>query len=105
MSTSRHSEAAPVEAALVALLDRHADAALCAIGPDGICVTMPDSVPTDGHHVVVARSPVDVVAPEDRVVVISAWERARMTGAAQSQVAVRLANEPDRTVVLHLLDA
>jgi diguanylate cyclase (GGDEF)-like protein/PAS domain S-box-containing protein len=105
MSTSRHSEAAPVEAALVALLDHHADAALCAIGPDGICVTMPDSVPTDGHHVVVARSPVDVVAPEDRVVVISAWERARMTGAAQSQVAVRLANEPDRTVVLHLLDA
>ena len=105
MGTSRHSEAASVEAALAALLDHHADAALCAVGPDGICVAMPDSVLSDGHHVVVARSPVDVVAPEDRVVVISAWERARMTGAAQTQVAVRLANEPDRTVVLHLLDA
>jgi diguanylate cyclase (GGDEF)-like protein/PAS domain S-box-containing protein len=104
MGTSRHSEAAPVETTLAMLLDQHADVALCAIGPDGICVTMPDSVPTDGHHVVVARSPVDVVVPEDRVAVISTWERARMTGAAHTQVAVRLASEPDRTVALHLLD-
>ena len=105
MGTSRHSEAALVEAALVALLDHHADAALCAIGPDGFCVTMPDSVPTGGHHVVIARSPLDVVAPEDRVKLINEWGRARMTGAAQSQVTVRIANEPDRTVDLHLLDA
>jgi diguanylate cyclase (GGDEF)-like protein/PAS domain S-box-containing protein len=97
--------AATVDTVLAGLLDRHLDAALCAVGPDGISVAMPDSVRTGGHHVISARSPVDLVAPEDRVVVVSAWEGAHKTGAAEAHVVVRLTDEPDRTVALYFLDA
>jgi len=93
-----------VATVLRALLDQHAAAALCAIGPDGISVAMPDSVPTRGHPVVVARSPLDVVAPEDRIAVIEAWKCIQTTPAQHSSVTVRLADEPGRTVDLHLLD-
>ncbi|HEY7948637.1 MAG TPA: diguanylate cyclase [Acidimicrobiales bacterium] len=96
---------AAVETTLATLLDTHPDAALCAIGPDGISVPMPDSVPTGDHHVIVARTPIDLIAPEDRVVVIGAWERAHKTGASHADVVVRLADAPGRTVALHLFDA
>jgi len=91
--------------ALAVLLDQHPDAALCAIGPDGISVPMPETVPTGGHHVIAARTPLDLIAPEDRVVVIGAWERAHKTGAPHADVVVRLADEPERTVALHFIDA
>ncbi len=98
-------EAPTVDLTLSALLDEHPGVALCAIGPDGMSMTMPGSIATGDHQVIETRSPVDLVAPEDRVVVISAWERLQSTGVTQTLMAVRLANEPHRMVTLHLLDA
>ena len=96
---------AAIDTVLARLLDQHPDAALCAIGADGISLAMPDSVPTRGHPVITARTPLDLIAPEDRVAVIGAWEHAHKTGALHADVVVRLADEPDRTVALHFLDA
>ena len=87
----------------VRLLERHPEAAVCAFGPDGLMVAMPRSVPLAGHRVVQARSALNVVIAADRVGMINAWERARAVGA--SRAPVRLATDPGRPVVLHLIDA
>lgn len=92
-----------VDAALATLLERHAEAAVCALGPDGLMVEMPGSVPLAGHRVVQARSALNLVIAADRVVVINAWERARAVGA--SRAPVRLASDPGKPVVVHLIDA
>ncbi len=92
-----------IESALSGLLERHPEAAVCALGPDGLMVAMPRSVPLAGHRVVQARSALNVVIAADRVGMINAWERARAVGA--SRVPVRLATDPGRPVVLHLIDA
>ena len=84
------------------LLDRHPEAAVCAIGPDGLMVEMPGSVPLAGHRVVRDRSTLNLVTAGDRGVVINAWERARAVGA--SRVLVRLASDASRPVVLYLID-
>jgi len=93
-----------VAATVAALLDQHPAAALCAIGPDGMSMGMPESVPTRGHHLVAARSPLDLVAPADRLPVIDAWKQVQETGS-HAHVTVRLHDQPDRSVELHLLDA
>jgi diguanylate cyclase (GGDEF)-like protein/PAS domain S-box-containing protein len=98
------SESTIVDDVVGPLLDRYPDAALCAIGEDGLSVAMPESLPTRDHQIVAARSPVDVVVAEDRVVVITAWDRARTTGAPSEPVTVRLADDPARSVDLHLID-
>ena len=92
-----------IEAALSTLLHGHAEAVVCALGPDGLKVAMPASVPVAGHQVVEARSPLNLVVGADRVAMISAWERARALGA--SRVAVRLASDPQTAVAVHLVDA
>ncbi len=92
-----------VEAALSTLLERHAEAAVCALGPDGLMVEMPLSVHRGGHRVVKARSALNLVIAADRVMVINAWERVRAVGA--SRAPVRLASDPTQPVVVHLIDA
>ena len=66
-------------------------------------VAMPGTVPVGGHRVVRARSTLNLVIAADRVVLINAWERARAVGA--SRAPVRLASDPSRPVVVHLIDA
>jgi diguanylate cyclase (GGDEF)-like protein/PAS domain S-box-containing protein len=104
MSISQDREAPTVAVAIAALLDQHPAAALSAVGPDGMSVAMPDTVPTRGHHVVTARSPLDLVTPEDRLQVIDAWKDVQATGTVHGHVTVRLADEPERSVELHLFD-
>jgi diguanylate cyclase (GGDEF)-like protein/PAS domain S-box-containing protein len=89
--------------ALGALLEHHPEAAVCALGPDGVSVDMPRSVPVSSHAVVRARSALDLVVAAHRVVVITAWERARAVGA--SRAPVRLRADPERPAVLHFFDA
>jgi diguanylate cyclase (GGDEF)-like protein/PAS domain S-box-containing protein len=105
MARDAQGEKVAADAALIALLEAHRQAALCAIGSDGVLVAMPDSVPIGQHQVVMARSPLDVVAPSDRFVVINAWEEVQSTGTARVDVAVRMTDEPDRSATLHLFDA
>jgi diguanylate cyclase (GGDEF)-like protein len=92
-----------IDSALATLLDQHPGATVCALGPDGLVVDMPGSVPLAGHGVVRARSALHLVFAADRGVVIDAWERARATGA--SRAPVRSASDPERVVVVHFLDA
>ena len=92
-----------IDSALATLLDRHPGATVCALGPDGLVVEMPGTVPLAGHGIVRARSALHVVFAADRSVVIDAWERARAIGA--SRAPVRSASVPDRPVVVHFLDA
>ncbi|HVA03931.1 MAG TPA: diguanylate cyclase [Acidimicrobiales bacterium] len=91
-----------IDSALSMLLDRHPEAAVCALGPDGLMVEMPGSVPLAGHRVVRDRSTVNLVTAGDRGVVINAWERARAVGAARALV--RLASDSSRPVALYLID-
>ncbi len=92
-----------VDSAVSTLLDRHPEASVCALGPDGLMVAMPGTVPVGGHRVVRARSTLNLVIAADRVGLINAWERARAVGA--SRAPVRLASDPGRPVVVHLIDA
>jgi diguanylate cyclase (GGDEF)-like protein/PAS domain S-box-containing protein len=74
------------DAALVTLLDRYPDAGVAALTLDGVYLPMPESVPLKGQLPVAATSSLDLVVPADRVVVFSAWDRVRKTGAARAPV-------------------
>ncbi|TML90212.1 MAG: hypothetical protein E6G06_13505, partial [Actinobacteria bacterium] len=100
-------QAAPIDAqaldrALTALLDQHPEGLVAAIGTDGLFVTMPASVPLNGHKVLVGRSALDLVAPRDIEVVITTWERARQTGAARASV--QPVSSPGHLARLHFFD-
>jgi len=93
-----------VETILRTLLEEHADAFVAALdpGPNGLLVPMPASVPLAGQYILQARSALDLVIPADRVLIISAWERARATGAGRA--VVHLAVDADEDAVIHFLD-
>ena len=75
-----------------------------AFGPDGLMVEMPGSVPLAGHRVVQARSALNVVVAADRVVMITAWERARAAGRVAGCRSGSPRTPSDRWS-LHLIDA
>src|SRR5580658_3933049 len=54
-----------VDSAVSSLLGRYPGASVCAIGPDGLMVEMPGSVPVARHRVVRARSALNVVIAPD----------------------------------------
>ena len=92
-----------LDSALVALLAEYPDAHVAAIGDDGLFIPVPPSVPLQGHRMLQVRSTLELVVPEERELVLRAWERARSSGAATVQLHLRV--DPDRIVVLHYLDA
>jgi PAS domain-containing protein len=96
---------AALETILDALLSEHRDAFVAAIepGPGGRFVPIPASLQLRGQSVLEARTALDLVVPEDRVVVISAWEQARATGA--SRATIRLAVAPDAAATIQYVDA
>ena len=98
-------EQAALETILDSLLTEHPDAFVAAIDPEpgGRFVPIPESLQLRGQGVFQARTALDLVVPADRVVVISAWEQARATGA--SRAAIRLAVDPDATATMHYVDA
>jgi len=92
----------PLVRACAAILARHPDAPVVAMGPDGIAVDLPASLGLVGRRELRARSALDLVVPADRVVVITAWARVKEVGIARAPV--RLCHDPDRVVHLHLVD-
>jgi diguanylate cyclase (GGDEF)-like protein/PAS domain S-box-containing protein len=88
---------------LDAVLAKHPDALITAIDRNGLFVPMPKSVPVTTHRVITGRSSaLQLVAPDDRVVVIDAWTTATEKGA--SNALVHPLADPDHTVRLHFID-
>src|ERR1035437_5339687 len=98
-------EQAALDTILDALLAEHPDAFVAAINPEpgGRFVPIPASLQLRGQGLLEARTALDLVVPADRVVVISAWEQARATGA--SRATIRLAVAPDAAATMHYVDA
>lgn len=94
------------DAAVDWLLREHPDAWVSAIGENGLFVPVPDGVAVDGHPVIErvggTASPLDIVVPEDRVLVIQTWDRAVTEGGANASV--RTPTAPEALVGLHFLD-
>jgi len=75
-----------------------------AVAENGLTVPMPPDVPVLAANVVEAgSSPLEVCVPADLTIVVDAWERARRTGGGQA--AIHLRADPERSVLLHLVDA
>lgn len=91
-----------VETACRALLGRYPLAPVGAINEFGMFVEIPESIVVADHPIVTGLSALDLFVPADRVVVISAWDRARTAGSAR--VPVRLTSRPDEQVRLHFFD-
>ncbi len=92
----------PLARACAAILTRHPDAPVAAMGPDGISVDVPASLGLVGRRELRARSALDLVVPADRVVLINAWSRVKEVGIARTPI--RLCHDPDHVVHLHLVD-
>ena len=92
-----------VNAALAILFSSHPEAVLCALDVYGVIVPMPNSVDLKGHDLVEGRSPLDMVIPSHKKLVLDTWKKARTIGAASAHVT--LTADPDHPVMLHVLDA
>ncbi len=92
----------PLVQACAAILARHPDAPVAAVGADGISVDLPTSLGLADRRELRARSVLDLVVPADRVVVIDTWTRVKEVGIARAPV--RLCHDPDHVVHLHMVD-
>ncbi|HVM52480.1 MAG TPA: diguanylate cyclase [Acidimicrobiales bacterium] len=89
-----------LETAAASLLERHPDGLVAAINAEGLFVAMPHSMPLGEHHVMQARSALELVETPDRITVIDTWERAKEVGAANAVVRLR----DGGSAVMHLVD-
>ena len=91
------------ESSLGALLARHPGAWVVAIDPNGIFVSVPESLVVQGHQIVEgASSALDLVTPDHTATVIDTWARAKETGAACATV--QLVSAAQQPVDMHFLD-
>jgi diguanylate cyclase (GGDEF)-like protein/PAS domain S-box-containing protein len=95
-----HLEAGALETVLTSLLAIYPDAPVAAHRPDGVMVPMPDSVPLRGNPVLEARSGLDLIIRDDRV--LKGWERVLAEGAASYPV--HPVGRPDITGTVYGLD-
>lgn len=89
----------------LAFLDpsRAANGLFCALGADGLHVPMPESLGVASERLIAPRSAIDIIAPEDRIAAIEAWDQARTTG--HGAVVARLAPPSDQRVRMTITDA
>jgi diguanylate cyclase (GGDEF)-like protein/PAS domain S-box-containing protein len=75
-----------------------------AIDANGMTAPMPPGVPVSPANIPnVAGSALELCMPADLTKVVEAWERARHTGGGQATI--RLRSDPERSVILHIVDA
>lgn len=91
-----------IERMLHTALARDPASPITALSPDGWFVPLPDNLPAGTHPVLQAQTALELVVDADRNAVISAWARTRAVGAAN--VLVHLLDEPDRPVVMLMMD-
>jgi len=95
---------AALDAVLDGLLENNPRGPIVAINEDGLFIPMPASVPITGQPVIQGHSSaLELVVPDDMIVVIDTWTQARRSGAGRG--AVHLASDPDRAITLHYVDA
>ncbi len=95
-----HSADAPD--ALDALLRANPDALVAALGPTGMLAVFPTSVPLHGQRVLEGGSGMDLLVPEDQLVVLEAWARATVEQVVE--VVVHLLADPDHIARLSFFD-
>jgi diguanylate cyclase (GGDEF)-like protein/PAS domain S-box-containing protein len=94
-------DAETVETAFTSLLALYPKAPVLALGPHGVGVPMPDSVPLQSNPVLEVRTGLDLVLQEDRLAVLATWDQVLATGAAHCHM--RFASNRE-VVVYHGFD-
>jgi len=94
-----------LNALLATLAEAHTQAAVLAMGQNGVLEPVPESLDLHGHRVAtvpIGSSALDLVTPECKARVIEAWERLRL--GSHSRVKVRLLEDPRFLVTLDYFD-
>ncbi|MGO9874966.1 MAG: diguanylate cyclase [Acidimicrobiia bacterium] len=86
MNEVDHADPVVLEAGYRALLHSNDHARVTAINSHGLFLPVPASLDDAHHETLRARSALDLVGPDQRNLVIDAWDRVRSSGAAQSRV-------------------
>lgn len=89
-------------AALTSLLASCRDPIVAVIESDGRLVPVPPSMPVGDHTRFERSAGIDLVAPEDQIVVMEAWRRAQVEPVVR--IDVRLVMSPDGVATLHFVD-
>jgi diguanylate cyclase (GGDEF)-like protein/PAS domain S-box-containing protein len=95
-------DAATLETALEALLSLYPEAPVAAARADGVHAPMPESIRLGPNPVLERRPSLDLVIPQDRLMLIGTWDRALVTGGARCLF--HLIGPPVRTVAYHVFD-
>jgi diguanylate cyclase (GGDEF)-like protein/PAS domain S-box-containing protein len=98
----QHLDAETLETVLSSLLTRYPQAPGMALDTDGAMVAVPDSIPLPPERVLHAHTGLDLVVAEDRVKLLTMWDRVLDKGTARCLA--RLANDPEVTVAFYGLD-
>jgi diguanylate cyclase (GGDEF)-like protein/PAS domain S-box-containing protein len=97
-----HLDTQTLATVLDSLVSRYPQAPVAALKADGVCVSVPESVPLAENRVLEARSGLDLVVHEDRVSLLATWDLVLSSGAARCLA--RLAHDPEATVAFYGLD-
>ena len=89
--------------ALDLLLAANPGALVAAIGSDGGLGPVPSTLPLEDHQAFRGTSGIDLVVPEDQMVIIEAWARAQAEPIVRFDVHLRVA--PDHLATIHIFDA
>jgi diguanylate cyclase (GGDEF)-like protein/PAS domain S-box-containing protein len=82
-----------LEAGLRALLHSNRRARVTAVNNHGLFVPLPASFGDNGYEGLHGRSAIDLVEPDQRALVIDAWDRVRSAGAGQARVRLSRGDE------------
>jgi diguanylate cyclase (GGDEF)-like protein/PAS domain S-box-containing protein len=100
-TTSAPLTSTTADDALDALLRRNPNALVAALGPNGMA-PFPDSVERHGQTVFDRGVGMELVAPEDQVLVLDAWSRSGQEPVVRLDV--HLVADPERLTPVHLFD-
>lgn len=104
MAQQANLDVADRDMVLDTLFAQHPTAMIVAIAGNGLFTRMPPEVPLQDQHVITgAPSALELAVPDDRVLIIEAWERLQRDGVANALVHPVAA--PDETVRMHFVDA
>jgi hypothetical protein len=104
VNPSSRLEPAELDAVLATLLDNNPSAPIVAIDAHGLFVPMPASVPITAQRIIQGHlSALELVAPDDTMIVIETRTQAVMSGAGRA--AVRRGSAPEQAVTFNFIDA